>query len=80
VAVNSVHTPNVDTITSKNVSDSQIVSVITTAKNVIEIDNVGRVAQVTLTEEKYKDEKGAQIKLLEVNQLKPLEERFADIN
>ncbi|MCG3717474.1 membrane protein insertase YidC, partial [Aliarcobacter butzleri] len=29
---------------------------------------------------KYKDENGAQIKLFEVNQLKPLEVRFADIN
>lgn len=80
VAENSVNTPNVDTISSKNVSNSQIVSVIKTAKNVIEIDNLGRVAQVTLTEEKYKDENGAQIKLFEVNQLKPLEVRFADIN
>ncbi|MCT7568048.1 membrane protein insertase YidC [Aliarcobacter butzleri] len=80
VAENSVNTPNVDTISSKNVSSSQIVSVIKTAKNIIEIDNLGRVAQVILTEEKYKDENGAQIKLFEANQLKPLEVRFADIN
>ncbi len=65
---------------SKTISSSEIVSVIKTAKNIIEIDNLGRVAQVTLLEDKYKDDKGNQIKLFESNQLRPLEVRFADVN
>lgn len=69
-----------DALSSKTIASSQIVSVIKTAKNVFEIDNLGRVAQVTLLEEKYKDENGNQIKLFESNQLRPLEVRFADSN
>ena len=65
-------------VLSKTVSNSQIISVIKTAKNIIEIDSLGRIAQVTLLEEKYKNDKGNQIKLFEANQLKPLEVRFAD--
>lgn len=71
---------SVDALSSKAIASSQIVSVIKTAKNIIEIDNLGRVAQVTLLEEKYKDENGNQIKLFEANQLRPLEVRFADVN
>jgi YidC/Oxa1 family membrane protein insertase len=88
--VNPLNTTNVDAssdtsksvtvLPSKTVSSSEIVSVIKTAKNIIEIDNLGRVAQVTLLEDKYKDDKGNQIKLFESNQLRPLEVRFADVN
>ncbi len=67
-------------LSPKTIASSQIVSVIKTAKNIIEIDTLGRVAQVTLTQEKYKDEDLNQIKLFEVNQLRPLEVRFADAN
>ncbi len=67
-------------LSSKTVASSQVISVIKTAKNIIEIDTLGRVAQVTLLEEKYKDENGNQIKLFESNQLRPLEVRFADSN
>ena len=70
----------VDALSSKAIASSQIVSVIKTAKNIIEIDNLGRIAQVTLLEDKYKDENGNQIKLFESNQLRPLEVRFADAN
>ena len=77
---NTASTPKVDGLTSKSIASSQIVSVIKTAKNIIEIDNLGRVAQVTLLEEKYKDENGNQIKLFDANQLRPLEVRFADAN
>ena len=70
----------VNALSAKTIASSQIVSVIKTAKNIIEIDTLGRVAQVTLLEEKYKDENAAQIKLFEVNQLRPLEVRFADVN
>jgi YidC/Oxa1 family membrane protein insertase len=65
---------------SKSIATSQIVSTIKTAKSTIEIDTLGRVAQVTLVEEKYRDDKLNQIKLFEANQLRPLEVRFADTN
>ncbi|WP_121627837.1 membrane protein insertase YidC [Poseidonibacter antarcticus] len=67
-------------LSPKAITSSEIVSVIKTAKNIIEIDTLGRVAQVTLTQEKYKDEDLNQIKLFEANQLRPLEVRFADRN
>ena len=59
-------------------SDSKIITKITTKNNIIEIDNLGRVSQVTLLEEKYKNDKGDRIKLFTAEQLKPLETRFAD--
>lgn len=71
---------SVESLSSKTIANNQIVSVIKTAKSIIEIDTLGRVAQVTLLEEKYKDEAGNQIKLFESNQLRPLEVRFADSN
>lgn len=58
---------SVDALSSKVVASSEIVSVIKTAKNIIEIDNLGRVAQVTLLEEKYKDENGNQIYICKSN-------------
>ncbi|QKF58820.1 membrane protein insertase YidC [Aliarcobacter lanthieri] len=73
--VNSANAPVVEDQTSKN-----IITTIKTAKNIIEIDNLGRVAQVTLMEEKYKDDHGNQIKLFKSNQLKPLEVRFSNRN
>lgn len=78
---NSVDTSkSINVSSSKDVSNSQIVSVINTTKSIIEIDNLGRIAQVTLLEKKYKDENGNQIKLFEANQLRPLEVRFVDTN
>lgn len=78
---NSVDTSkSINVSSSKDVSNSQIVSVINTAKSIIEIDNLGRIAQVTLLEKKYKDENANQIKLFEANQLRPLEVRFVDTN
>ena len=44
----------------------------------ISIDEFGRIAQVELLEDKYKDEKGNTLKLFEASQVKPLELRFAD--
>ncbi len=57
---------------------NEIVSTITTNKNIIEIDSFGRIAQVTLLEEQYIDEDGKQIKLFASNQLRPLEVRFSN--
>lgn len=55
-----------------------IVVTIKTEKNIIEIDNLGRIYQVTLLEEKYKDDKNNRIKLFAANQLRPLEVRFSN--
>ncbi|GGD42487.1 membrane protein insertase YidC [Malaciobacter pacificus] len=71
---------SVQALSSKAIASSEILTVIKTKRNIIEIDTLGRVAQVTLLEEKYKDEQGNQIKLFEANQLRPLEVRFADTN
>ncbi|MEA3497947.1 MAG: membrane protein insertase YidC [Campylobacterota bacterium] len=63
---------------SKDITESSVISTITTQKNIFEIDNLGRISQVTLSEDKYIDEEGEQIKLFTPNQLRPLEVRFAD--
>ncbi len=63
---------------SNDISSTKIVSTIKTQKNIFEIDNFGRIAQVTLTEAKYIDKDNNQIKLFTSNQLRPLEVRFSD--
>ncbi len=67
-------------ILSKVINKDEILVKIKTSKNIIEFDNKGRIAQVTLLEKKYKDEDGKQIKLFDANQLRPLEVRFANAN
>lgn len=59
-------------------SASAIVSKIVTGKNIIEIDNLGRIAQVTLLDKQYVDEDAKHIKLFSASQLRPLEVRFAN--
>ncbi len=65
---------------SNDIATSTIISTVKTQKNIFEIDNFGRIAQVTLTESKYIDEEGEQLKLFTSNQLRPLEVRFSDSN
>lgn len=74
----TVTTSNETSLNAPVVSNSAIIAKIKTQSNIIEIDNLGRVSQVTLLEEKYKNDKGEQIKLFDPNQLRPLETRFAD--
>jgi YidC/Oxa1 family membrane protein insertase len=76
-AVANTSNENVAPLT-KSASSTEIVSKITTNKNIIEIDSFGRIAQVTLLEKQYVDENGNQIKLFNLNQLRPLEVRFSD--
>ncbi|MEA3354563.1 MAG: membrane protein insertase YidC [Campylobacterota bacterium] len=59
---------------------TSVVSTIKTAKNIITIDSLGRISQVTLTDKQYIDEDDVQINLFNASQLKPLEVRFADAN
>jgi len=59
-------------------STSGVVSIIKTKHNIFEIDNLGRISQVTLKDKQYIDENAKQIDLFANNQLRPLEVRFAD--
>jgi YidC/Oxa1 family membrane protein insertase len=64
-----------------NTTNSDIVSKITTANSIIEIDSLGRIAQVTLTSKIYENEDHTGgIKLFNETQLRPLEVRFSDPN
>jgi len=63
---------------SANVSANGIVATVTTKRNIIQIDSLGRMTQVTLQEHQYKTGDGQQINLFDANQLKPLEVRFSN--
>ncbi len=63
---------------SSDIATTEIISTITTKNNIIEIDSLGRIAQVTLLQKQYITEDGAQIKLFAQNQLRPLEIRFSN--
>jgi len=63
---------------SKVISKNEIISTIHTKTNTIEIDNLGRIAQITLDGKRYVDKDGKAIKLFSATQLRPLEVRFAD--
>jgi len=63
---------------TNTVVTTDIISTIETKNNIITIDNLGRVSQVTLKEVQYVDENHKQLHLFEQNQLRPLEVRFAN--
>ena len=70
----------IDVPSDKSLSTKSIISTIRTTKNIIEIDKLGRIAQVTLLEKQYIDEDNNQIKLFDIAQLRPLEVRFSNRN
>jgi len=45
----------------------------------ISIDEFGRISQVELLEVKYHDDEGQNLKIINVNEVKPLEVRFSDV-
>jgi len=45
----------------------------------ISVDTYGRIGQMELLEDKYKDEDGNTLKLFQTGQVKPLEVRFSDV-
>ncbi|MGB5866930.1 MAG: membrane protein insertase YidC [Arcobacteraceae bacterium] len=64
-----------------NLSTNGVITTITTLNNIIEIDNLGRISQVTLSGNQYvTDDSKQHIKLFDINQLKPLEVRFSNRN
>ncbi len=61
-----------------DMATNEIITTIKTINNIIEIDSLGRISQVTLLKKQYVDEDGNHIKLFASNQLRPLEVRFAN--
>jgi YidC/Oxa1 family membrane protein insertase len=63
----------------KNTTNANILSTIKTANSIIQIDSLGRIAQVTLTNKRYENnEHTGGIKLFTNSQLRPLEVRFSN--
>ncbi|MGB5506675.1 MAG: membrane protein insertase YidC, partial [Sulfurovum sp.] len=46
---------------------------------IMTVDEFGRISQVELLETKYHDDEGNNLKMLNVNEVKPLEIRFSDV-
>ncbi len=46
---------------------------------IMTIDQFGRISQMELLEVKYHDDEGENLKILDVNEVKPLEVRFSDV-
>jgi YidC/Oxa1 family membrane protein insertase len=63
---------------TSDIATSDIISTITTKNNIIEIDSLGRIAQITLLGSQYITEDSKQIKLFSQNQLRPLEIRYSN--
>ena len=55
-----------------------VLATVTSANFILTIDEYGRISQVELLEEKYKDDVGNNLKILDLNEVKPLEIRFSD--
>ncbi len=65
---------SISSIASK---DGKTLALVKSDKFIYTIDNIGRIAQVKLLEDKYKYE-GRELELLNPHFIKPLEIRFAD--
>ena len=78
-ATQSANTQNQAPVANTHVTTG-IASTITTKKNIIQIDNLGRISQITLLGSQYIDDDNNQITLFDENQLRPLEVRFANAN
>lgn len=63
---------------SNSIVSNEVITTIKTTKNIITIDNLGRVSQVKLLDTQYVDENQDHIKLFDPDQLRPLEVRFSD--
>jgi YidC/Oxa1 family membrane protein insertase len=60
-------------------SRGDIIATIQAENFTIDIDNFGRLSQVTLLEDKYRTEEGKHLKMLGFDKVKPLEVRFSDV-
>jgi YidC/Oxa1 family membrane protein insertase len=43
------------------------------------IDEFGRISQVELLEKKYHDDEGQNLKIINANEVKPMEVRFSEV-
>jgi len=59
-------------------SSATVLAVVTSDTFKMSIDELGRIAQFELLEEKYRDEEGKNLQILGANKVKPLEVRFSD--
>jgi len=59
-------------------SDGKVLAKVSSQRFTITIDEFGRIAQVELLEEKYRDDEGNALKLFDAGAVKPLEIRFSD--
>ena len=60
-------------------SSATVLAVVTSDTFKMSIDELGRVAQFELLEEKYRDDEGKNLQILGGNKVKPLEVRFSDV-
>lgn len=60
-------------------SGATVLAVVTSDTFKMSIDELGRIAQFELLEEKYRDDEGNNLQILGANKVKPLEVRFSDV-
>jgi YidC/Oxa1 family membrane protein insertase len=73
-------TTSSDTVASAPVqSASPTLATVKADHFIMTIDEFGRISQVELLEKKYHDDEGQNLKILNVNEVKPLEVRFSDV-
>jgi len=60
-------------------SSATVLAVVTSDTFKMSIDELGRIAQFELLEEKYRDDEGKNLQILGPNKVKPLEVRFSDV-
>ena len=59
-------------------SSTTLLAVVTSETFKMSIDELGRISQFELLEEKYRDDEGKNLQILGLNKVKPLEVRFSD--
>lgn len=60
-------------------STSSVLATVKAEHFIMTIDEFGRISQVELLEARYYDDDGQNLKILNVNEVKPLEVRFSDV-
>jgi len=77
----NVPTPNASAVTAASAPVQMASTGLISVKSdnfIMSVDEYGRISQVELLEAKYHDEDGNNLKILGVNEVKPLEVRFSD--
>ncbi|MCW8821608.1 MAG: membrane protein insertase YidC [Sulfurovum sp.] len=82
VSNTAVPTPNATVATAASAPVQTATAGLVTVKSdnfILSVDELGRISQVELLEAKYHDDEGNNLKILNVNEVKPLEIRFSDV-